>query len=188
MHECLFAVCLYIMDLFGNLPQDIVINILSRLPIPSILECKVVCRAWHDLIKCSEFGNGLRQQHLLVLPYTSPFPLSKPVGISPASYEIKIELDNSPMGMAIVDMGLLFNTVPLVRSSVNGLILLLHREWEEQHQHVSLWVCNPITREYVRIPNPSDNDFALGLPYPIWTRPLYSTTVSIGNSFRSSST
>lgn len=154
------------MDLFGNLPRDVAINILSRLPIPSIIECKVVCRAWRNLINCREFVNGHQQPHLLVFARTIAFPRLKPVQIAPAPDKIKIEeLNSNPMGMAIVRMDL-FDSVPLVRSSVDGLILLLRREWEQQLQHVSLWVCNPITREYVKIPNPSDRDFGLGLPYP----------------------
>ncbi|KAL6501314.1 hypothetical protein OROHE_024961 [Orobanche hederae] len=148
-------------EMLRKLPRDIAINILSRLPIESIVVCKVVCKAWHDLIKSPDF---CRHCCLIVFPHTDAFPSSKPERIYPAPYKIKELNNNNPL--PIVHMGL-HESVPLVRSSVNGLILLLRREWtEQQQQHLLLWVCNPITREYVRIPNPSDRGFDLGLPYP----------------------
>ncbi|KAL6526174.1 hypothetical protein OROMI_029814 [Orobanche minor] len=151
-------------ELFRNLPRDIAINVFSRLTIESIMVCKVVCKEWRELIKSQEFGNYQPQRYrrLIVFRNTDVFPSSEHKQIYSASYEIK-ESNNNPL--PIIHMGL-SDSVPLVRSSVNGLILLLSRQWTEQQQHLLLRVCNPITCEYVKIPNPCEKEFRLGLPYP----------------------
>ncbi|KAH6765206.1 hypothetical protein C2S52_014257 [Perilla frutescens var. hirtella] len=42
-------------DFFTYLPSEIIVNILSRLPIRSIIWCKRVCKSWLDLLVTPEF-------------------------------------------------------------------------------------------------------------------------------------
>ncbi|KAL8482156.1 hypothetical protein ACS0TY_028352 [Phlomoides rotata] len=42
-------------ELFAYLPPEIIIGILSRLPVRSILSCKCVCKSWLTLLESNEF-------------------------------------------------------------------------------------------------------------------------------------
>ncbi|KAL6552262.1 hypothetical protein OROGR_008416 [Orobanche gracilis] len=39
----------------GSLPEDLLIDILSRLPVKSLLQCKSLCKEWHVIVSSSSF-------------------------------------------------------------------------------------------------------------------------------------
>lgn len=43
-------------DRFTNVPQEIIIDILTRLPIRAIMICKSVCKSWRGLVESPEFS------------------------------------------------------------------------------------------------------------------------------------
>ncbi|KAK4391177.1 F-box protein [Sesamum angolense] len=45
-------------ELFTNLPSELIINILSRLPIRTIISCKCVCKSWLNLLDTPEFARS----------------------------------------------------------------------------------------------------------------------------------
>lgn len=143
----------------SELPREICTEILCRLPIRSMIESKRVCPAWRNLIESPEFAQFVPLIHMVEFPRISttppPVPLIRPY---------KIDKVRGDFNISIVKMGLA-DSVPVVRASVNGLILLLHRLSPKQQQQQQLWVCNPITREYLAIPNPPryvNYDFGYG--------------------------
>ncbi|XP_026436036.1 putative F-box protein At3g17400 [Papaver somniferum] len=48
---------------FNNLPKEITQDILTRLPTESVLDCKLVCKPWRDLIRLPSFSR-LHLTHL----------------------------------------------------------------------------------------------------------------------------
>ncbi|XP_026415927.1 F-box protein At3g07870-like [Papaver somniferum] len=47
-----------------SLPQEITWNIFSRLPVESVLNCKLVCRSWRELLQFRAIKNYFAYQHL----------------------------------------------------------------------------------------------------------------------------
>ncbi|XP_022878786.1 F-box protein CPR30-like [Olea europaea var. sylvestris] len=135
-----------------NLPFHIILDILSRLPAQSILTCKLVCKKWLCLISTPEFANLhlFRSTPGLVVfihesggaEFCRLFEFNdNALDHHDLHYdpEIKFELSAS-LGIssgATVQVG-----------SINGLVCLrnFYRKYD------ALYVCNPITREYVALP------------------------------------
>ncbi|KAL0343920.1 UNVERIFIED_CONTAM: F-box protein [Sesamum angustifolium] len=58
----------------GDLPEDVVLEILLRLPVKTLLQLKCVCKRWYALIGSSSFVNQhfsqeSNQEHLLIRHY-----------------------------------------------------------------------------------------------------------------------
>ncbi|KAH6796412.1 hypothetical protein C2S51_037398 [Perilla frutescens var. frutescens] len=131
-------------DLLASLPPEVTIDIFSKLPIRSIIRCKCVCKSWLELLKTREFVNSHLSKSVpglalfQRLSYHSPSP-SKP-------YKFLEFVENS--------MHLLFSlSFPHrhvhIHSSVNGLLFLLTLNLKRTRD---LFICNPITRDYIELP------------------------------------
>ncbi|KAH6759373.1 hypothetical protein C2S51_019608 [Perilla frutescens var. frutescens] len=115
---------------FTNLPPEIIIDILSRLPIRTILfPCLAVFR-----------GTGR----------------SKP-------YEIFEFVDDLDPKISPPHCNRVFNfSFPhqeLIHSSVNGLLFLCNRD----HKPRDIFICNPITRDYITLPPSPESSSPIGL-------------------------
>lgn len=120
-------------NLFANLPEEIEIEILRRLPIKSVMRCRYVCTSWRDTIEGVEFAS---------LYFTKP----------------SLALSSNEINEAGMIPSFEFCTIPsfyenpfnvrfgVVVDSVNGLILV------KDKCPTLLYVCNPITCEYVELP------------------------------------
>ncbi|EYU22874.1 hypothetical protein ABFS82_03G107800 [Erythranthe guttata] len=135
------------LQLFRNLPLEITIDILSRLPIRRIAICKCVCNSWRELLRSREFLD---------------FHLSKSVpGLlighdwDPENYRIFEFVDE--LGLETHDLH--YNTVTKFNSmgfadsselkgSASGLLFFIRKV----SNYDSLYICNPITREYIELP------------------------------------
>ncbi|XP_075497078.1 F-box protein At3g07870-like [Primulina tabacum] len=138
---------------FLNLPSEIMINILSRLPVQTILSCKCVCKQLLNLLSTPEFAAS----HL---PFSTPGLVilqSGTKGNLCQIFEIEdgIELQHNNLHSSPVmkfdpnlSMGLPEVNLLLV-GSVNGLLCL--RECRNK-LYDALYVCNPITHEYIAFP------------------------------------
>ncbi|KAL7149735.1 hypothetical protein ABFS83_05G061000 [Erythranthe nasuta] len=138
------------LQFFRNLPPEIIIDIVSRLPIRSIGACKCVCKSWRNLLHTREFTD---------------FHLSKSVPALFIGYDsdlknYKIFEFDDELGLESHDLHynqiIKFDSTGFERSelkgSSNGLFLFLKRKNNTELHFDSLFVCNPITREYIALP------------------------------------
>ncbi|XP_026438148.1 F-box protein At3g07870-like [Papaver somniferum] len=140
------------MDLFNSLPEEITLEIISRLPAEDVLECKLVCTNWRSLV-----GNPLFfKMHLHHVNH--PVADSGKLGFIATSY---IDPSNSfnlqylefnenhesieritrvnykpPFGYETRFAGLCDGLICLYRYKYPGIT----------------YICNPITREYIMLP------------------------------------
>ncbi|KAL2231922.1 F-box protein At3g07870-like [Sesamum indicum] len=156
-------------ELFTNLPAELIINILSRLPIRTIISCKCVCKSWLNLLDTPEFARShlsrsvpglilwqrhrdLDSEHFEIFEFEDELDLERhdlhynPV--TKISCREFINEDHPGLG---------------IQGSADGLVCFrkLGRHPE------TVYVCNPITRDYIQLPTPGT----------IW---YYPTTVTYG--------
>ncbi|KAL3812865.1 hypothetical protein ACJIZ3_014133 [Penstemon smallii] len=117
------------------LPQEILIDVFSRLPTKSIGKFRCLSKSWRTLLTTTEFieFHLTRKTHkenlILVNPSHSLHVITLP-----------IENDSVPRNLELL------NTWTEVVGSCNGLVLLLNDE-------VKVFVVNPITLQQVNIPD-----------------------------------
>ncbi|XP_051139533.1 F-box protein At3g07870-like [Andrographis paniculata] len=143
-------------ELLANLPSDIVIDVLSRLPIRAIISCKCVCKSWLNLLNTAEFINYHHSKStpgIAVLQYQMR-------GDFLTLFEIKDELEPDehhelhyiPITQLYIDDVVKISYSITLEGSTNGLLLLR----EISNKPDSLYICNPITREYTKISSPEN--------------------------------
>ncbi|KAH6763695.1 hypothetical protein C2S51_014944 [Perilla frutescens var. frutescens] len=129
-------------DLLASLPPEVTIDIFSRLPVRSIICCKCVCKSWLDLIKSNEFVNSHLSKSVSGLAHFRMFEPSMP-------YKFLEFVENS---MYIVFTWIFPHHHIHIHSSVNGLLFLLKLHLRLRTRN--LFICNPITRDYIKLPCP----------------------------------
>lgn len=124
----------------GFLPDELVLQILARLPVKALFRAKVVCKLWHKLVSEEYFVdlyNGLSVRNPMVLVEVSD------------SYESTnsslICVDNI-YGVSELSLDFLKDRVK-VRASCNGLLCCSSIPDKGVY-----YVCNPMTREYRMLP------------------------------------
>ncbi|KAK4483841.1 hypothetical protein RD792_011048 [Penstemon davidsonii] len=138
-----------------NLPPKIIIDILTRLPIQSMISCKCVCKKWLQLFSNPDF---------------SKFHLSKPTpGLivqltqnkekfcKIVEFEDILDLQNHNLHYKAVlkfdPSSFTSSDFTRIMCSVNGLICF--------HEYINeldaFYICNPMTREYITLPRPNGN-------------------------------
>ncbi|XP_076918370.1 F-box protein At3g07870-like [Bidens hawaiensis] len=141
-----------------ELPLQIMVDILSRLPVKTIIHCKCVCKNWRNLVSGSRFANV----HLPRSPAGLVFlhrPDKHMIGNDHKPgflkwVEIKDEHDHQRlhhdpvMSLDLYHAPVLQTDKLLPVGSVNGLVCL----WEFGPNHDNTYICNPITREYMILP------------------------------------
>ncbi|XP_074375852.1 F-box protein At3g07870-like [Apium graveolens] len=128
-----------------DLPEEIVADILSRLPIKTILHCKCLCKRWCNLLLQSYFVN-------LHLSRSPPALLIRPEEMIFQVVELfeksdhrdiyrhpQIRLDLRRLGLE--------NNAYRLNGSVNGLICL--SKWCDSS---ATFICNPVTQECIELP------------------------------------
>lgn len=133
-------------ELFSNLPSEIMMDILLRLlPVPMIARCKSVCKSWLNMIESREFCNSHLSKSVPGL-YVFHHSNSKPYEIHKINTENSKEIINFNFNFlqttSVCEVGL--------HSSVHGLLFLCSSDRMSRY----LCVCNPITRECIRLPPP----------------------------------
>lgn len=129
------------------IPEVIMVNILSRLPVKSLLRFRCVCKAWCTLISHPQFvETHLRQQHKrpvigLVVPHSVDDPLHKD--------DLAVDLE--------LHLGIPNKRTTTVLDSCNGLLCVVDCYYGfyslKPPQKLILW--NPSTRQCNHIPCPS---------------------------------
>ncbi|XP_047943175.1 F-box/kelch-repeat protein At3g06240-like [Salvia hispanica] len=126
-------------DFFRYLPSEIVLDILSRLPTQDAMACKCVCKPWLVLLATPEFVN---------------FHLSRSVpGIvvethSTRSYDVIEAFNSDEEHFRDVTFNFKLPFDEPIHSSADGLIFLKDDDFGD------LILCNPITRDYIKLPFP----------------------------------
>lgn len=134
-------------DFFANLPSDIVIEILSRLPIRAIITCKCVRKSWLALLQTPEFADSHRLREVVVLALYD----STPKVYTFFDIEDGVDLENHRLRFnPAIKFNLPFKNGWLA-GSVNGLILHCH-----QGKPLTLYLCNPLTRDYIELHRPQE--------------------------------
>ncbi|PWA75299.1 F-box domain-containing protein [Artemisia annua] len=131
-----------------DLPDDVVLDILSRLPVKSMAYSKCVCKNWRNLVlKCWS------PECLLIYCYECV-----DIGTHPGTLKLtEIEgkhnqnrlLRDPFMGIRIAD--LFPGSLVFVVGSVNGLICLW-KLGDDGDEGDNTCICNPITKEYMILP------------------------------------
>ncbi|KAM7490862.1 hypothetical protein LguiA_033783 [Lonicera macranthoides] len=132
------------------LPTHIVLEILSRVPIKTIFNCRLVCKNWSALISTPEFA----QLHLsrsstscLIIPLYKKRKFKRLYLIDPeypSSFQDrlvfvpKINLPNIRIGLI---------------NSCNGLVCFSQLSFLGSNDAYNICVCNPVLREYIFLPN-----------------------------------
>ncbi|KAL8482272.1 hypothetical protein ACS0TY_028434 [Phlomoides rotata] len=138
-------------EFFTNLPSEIIIDILSRLPVLTIVRCKCVCKLWLDLLETHEFIESHLSKSVPGLAVMQSGTISSTLY---KIYEFEDELD-------LEHHELHYNPVTtfilpyhgLMQGSVNGLLLLRDLRSFEPN---GLSICNPVTHDYIEIQCPQD--------------------------------
>lgn len=131
-----------------NLPEELMIKILLRLPVKSILRFKAVCKSWYAFLTSSTFTSLYLREPIIALK------LLKVSYTNPMSFIPKISLlvlnDN---GFRASDIPIPFPFKPndevMVEDACNGLVCLTMNSQSK----IILW--NPMTRKYRFIELPS---------------------------------
>ncbi|KAK1643183.1 hypothetical protein QYE76_060988 [Lolium multiflorum] len=147
------------------LTDDLVVEILSRLPLKSFCRFKCVCKSW------LAFSSDPHYRH--------KYPRT-PVGVL---YRVnvnryRIHLAELPYGDREINTRLSF--VPCyefleLKGCSNGLLLCYHARLKTYFADIShVIVCNPATQEWMSLPNtepgPADSDYDLMLCFdPLWS-------------------
>lgn len=153
----------------SKLPQDIFVDILTYLPVKSLVRFKCVCKPWQSLISDPRFvklhlkqaieGNNINRQRLLV----AAEPLYSSVDFEAASDgdDINAVMELPYPSAASRTESFAFASI---RGSCDGLVCI--RNGGDVHD-MFLW--NPSTRESKKLPKPSSSvqkdGFLTGLGY-----------------------
>ncbi|CAA2965466.1 F-box kelch-repeat At3g23880-like [Olea europaea subsp. europaea] len=130
------------------LPEEVWVEILSRLPVKTLLRFKCVCRQWRTLISSPTFAslhlnrsisNPTRRSILVFDQYEDQFVSFDPVTFSPIK-KFNAGLDRvNCFGSEIMCVG-----------STNGVLCIIDESGR-------IWLWNPSTRQYRKLP-PGIND------------------------------
>ncbi|KAJ4957311.1 hypothetical protein NE237_014094 [Protea cynaroides] len=123
----------------GFFPEEIVLQILSRLPIKSIIRCKCVCKSWHRLLSIKYFIQLYNE-----VSSKNPMVLVEVI----KSFDTKSSFICVDRLMGVSEFSLDFlNDRVKVRASCNGLLCCASIPNKGVY-----YVCNPMTREYKMLP------------------------------------
>ncbi|KAL6531655.1 hypothetical protein OROMI_028018 [Orobanche minor] len=142
------------------LPSEIILEILSRLPADSVLQCRQVCKTWRNLLRHPSFAHmhlcRLSQLHennyhsqstVVVLGFLLSLHFSNEHGTQLYYGEYDSQPDKKLRRI---------NQPPIHHSiigSCNGLICISEFEWFYRVNE-PLYICNPVTGEYINFPRP----------------------------------
>ncbi|XP_059658899.1 F-box protein At3g07870-like [Cornus florida] len=125
-----------------DLPSPIVVDILSRLPTRTLLNCRCICKTWFNLL-LDPYFNSVR---LAKMPYIKIIILSQNYGF----YLIELAHQTNYIGqrMCFRNTKTSYPELELV-GCCNGLLC-----FSNGHPNDNFYISNPILGEYIALPNP----------------------------------
>ncbi|XP_058213105.1 F-box protein At3g07870-like [Rhododendron vialii] len=132
-----------------HLPIDITLEILSRLPVKSLLRFKSVCKNWNALIKSPDFIS----KHLRTHPTLgSTFPLVTTRNRETQNYAISLVNVGFGNGPIDLDFPFLKSRYLSIAGICNGLVCI-----NLSYFGYPIVICNPVTKQLREIPNSAWN-------------------------------
>ncbi|KAL9173338.1 hypothetical protein ABFS82_03G107000 [Erythranthe guttata] len=133
-------------EFLKNLPSEIVIEILSRLPLRTIGICRRVRKSWRDLLGTREFADSHLSKSVQGMVVCTEFDNYEVFAFEDGldledpkrRYREFTSFDCSELGISICN----------IKGSVNGLLFLNPLSSISD----AYYICNPITREYIEFP------------------------------------
>ncbi|KAL8459623.1 hypothetical protein ACS0TY_036930 [Phlomoides rotata] len=124
---------------FSYLPSEIITEILSRVPAQTTLSCKCVCKTWRDLVSTQDFAKLHLSKSIPGLALT-------------VKMDKIIEITNDLHVSTITKLNYTHTAsrYECIDGSADGLLLL-----NISGEHDQLYLCNPITREYIDLCHPT---------------------------------
>ncbi|OVA20849.1 F-box domain [Macleaya cordata] len=151
----------------SSLPEEIIVNIISRLPVKSILRFRCVCKPWCKVISSPNFiqtqvKHAIENNNISLMLktrdlYSIDYDASSSLSLSDEVVEIDYPF-KSP------------NHFVRIEASCNGL-LCINISWDDSFCFICLW--NPSTKEYKKIPTPPIKYPSHLLPHHIEMLRLY---------------
>ncbi|XP_026399940.1 F-box/kelch-repeat protein At3g06240-like [Papaver somniferum] len=131
----------------NNFPAEILLEIITRLPTESIIDSKLVCRSWRDLVS---HHPSFYQMYLSYLNQSAKSGkthfLVKSKHQEHQCFEYNESHDETlNHSLRRFNFTLPFTSEYIIIGSINGLVCLYKAD------HISL-ICNPVTRKYVVLP------------------------------------
>ncbi|KAK3000275.1 hypothetical protein RJ639_022805 [Escallonia herrerae] len=138
--------------MFSDLPPQVIIDVLSRLPTKNGIHCRCVCKAWRNLLSEPYFaGLHLSRSPTTLVILESQFR-PQPLKL----VEIVDEPDHHALHCDPVMSFTLKHAFQDLVGSINGLLCLADLELDE-----TICICSPIVRQYVTLPK---SKFKRGYP------------------------
>ncbi|CAI9303943.1 unnamed protein product [Lactuca saligna] len=140
-----------------DIPVHVMVDILSRLHVKTIIHCKCVCKKWLHLVSDSYFINlhlSRSPVGLMIYHYSEKELMGHPRLRVLKWVEVKDDvnhhhLHHDPLMSLDLNLASIFqDSQILLMGSVNGLICL----WQVCPKSDNIYICNPITREYMILP------------------------------------
>ncbi|XP_057786484.1 F-box protein At3g07870-like [Salvia miltiorrhiza] len=131
-------------DFFKNLPSEIITEILLRLPVVSIPMSKCVCKRWLHLLESDAF---VKSHFARSAPALVVVGISNQLKVLEFEGELNLDLESHD---PLIKYDFPNYHRGRIQSSVNGFLVLRMRV-------DMLSVCNPITREVIKLDLPSDS-------------------------------
>ncbi|KAL1547633.1 putative F-box protein [Salvia divinorum] len=175
-------------DPFNDLPQELTIEILSRLPVRTIIKSKCVCKSWRGLVESPLFASVHSRQAALSYAHLHAIEFSRAHSL--LGFIDDNEVIHKPPKGSVLSHTFPNPYKPYIHSSVNGLLFMIDFDSTSE-----LFICNPITREYVRIEMGHEchsNEYAFGFGvsksgqykivrfYADWRNPLTCQVYNLG--------
>uniref|UniRef100_A0A7N2MV55 F-box domain-containing protein n=2 Tax=Quercus lobata TaxID=97700 RepID=A0A7N2MV55_QUELO len=135
-------------DIISQLHPNIVIDILSRLPFNTLFSCRCVCKTWLHLLVDPSFAQlyRARADPCIIL---QPRNRNRQQHLYAVHFDNRNSVRNSRVKFATkTHFGMGCNVKLSLLDSCNGLILL-GKMYRDQVKLDQLYVCNPITGEFV---------------------------------------
>ncbi|KAG8378378.1 hypothetical protein BUALT_Bualt08G0131300 [Buddleja alternifolia] len=135
-----------------NLPSHIILEILTRVPAKATIYCKCVCKTWLGMISDPSFAalHFARARPGLVVHQSGMFKnfiklvdFEDEVDNHGFQYETMVKFNLSNLS-TFPDANI------VVDGSINGILFLR----DVNYKHEMLYICNPLTREYITLPKP----------------------------------
>ncbi|KAI3934592.1 hypothetical protein MKX01_034046 [Papaver californicum] len=127
------------------IPEDIIIDILTRLSVKSVLRFRCVCKSWYELLKTSNFAE-LHLNHSL--KYGDDGIIYNHVGkISCVDYGSLVSSSSTLSNMVVHIDYPLEHKMERILGTCNGLVCYLSSQ-----KDIIIW--NPCTKDYKKIPAP----------------------------------
>ncbi|OMO75815.1 hypothetical protein COLO4_25856 [Corchorus olitorius] len=128
-------------NMMDRLPRDIVIRILSRIPLTYLIQLKLVCRAWRSLIQdpllaSDHFSNMANNDPSLIIQ--SHLPDRYQLFFTDLSHDSQGNLISKKPPCPVEQM--------FLKDSCNGLLCM--RDARDR----ALYICNPFTRQSIELP------------------------------------